>query len=59
MELGRLYLLGFNLICISAMAFAGIGFFLRLIVQKLPQGHVENGHTVRTTSKPPATLRPE
>ena len=59
MELGRLYLLGFNLICISALAFAGMGFFLRLIVQRLPQGHFENGHSVRTTSKPPAALRPE
>lgn len=59
MELGRLYLLGFNLICVSALAFAGIGFFLRLIAHKLPQGQSENGDSVRTTSKPPMTLRPE
>lgn len=59
MELGRLYLLGFNLICVSALAFAGMGFFLRLIVHKMPKGHFENGEPVRTTSKPPPTLRTE
>ena len=36
MELGRLYLLGFNLICVGALAFAGMGFFLVLRASVTP-----------------------